>query len=1111
MEININFCLEHLERLNNLSQNWSDNENQEPDKLSELLLEFDLVINQLKDHANKNNDIELEDLYTQFQNNLIVFYESVASEKQIELICAWPVYFSEFISNRQDEETIVGLIEFLCDPDWPYAYSSEHNHTTQSNADTLVLQTEIPESLVEPESKIERPPEESTNLSAEQQEFLNLINAEIVDIQASHTERLTTLIESSERKESDLQDELDTQIDQLERIGSASEMVGLRGLKKFCKQIHKFLSHVRDSDINQLTTLIEPLLDWPDIIQAYLFAPEDSDYILAALDYLNLDCWPIQLTPVEQKDFEDAFYSSKIEGDTSQTLSRIRDATLENINLNKPEDVPEELFDSLLQDLPDQTAEFSLAVQHLRGHDYLKQLEISKRIAHTLKGAGNTVGIQGLANLTHHLEDILDALLKENEKPSHKLHSVLENAADCLEEMSEHLHGMGQAPEETLQILQEVLNWANHIDEHGIPAENDSFNYNHESTANKIENSETPINITSKIEDDEKEKESQVEQSLRIATSLVDDLLKRADENIISNAQMQEYILRSKTFAKQLRSNNHKIKNLVNELEHLIEVRGFSSQFSPKNKQDKFDPLEMDKFNELNTYSNLLIEAAADSNEFAMSIEASLLKLENLSTVQRRILLENQEAVLRTRMVPIKSITQRLKRCVKQANKLSNKSAQLKIVGENILIDSDILNQLVDPLMHILRNAIDHGIEPAESRKQQGKTEGGSVNLRFHKKGKQIYISCEDDGRGLDIDRIKSKALEMGLLHEDIAFEKEDALKLILQHGFSTKEEISQLSGRGVGLDVVFADVRDLKGSVSMNTHYGVGTKIELSIPMTFHSTQALLVSCANNTLALSNRGVEEILHPGAGSIISKQNMPFFAYKQKHYPIFNLQNVLFNEHKIESDDPSQAVLIIKDEFDNSHAILIDKILDSREIVVKPFSRFIPKMSGLLGSTIIGDGSVISVLDLLDIVNIADPSILRSRNIKKKQSEHVNNIHALIVEDAISTRKSLAQFMTDLGFNVATAKDGVEAIDIIQKQLPSIILTDLEMPRMNGLELTDHLRSNKETENTPIIMITSRATDKHKKEAHRIGVTEYMTKPYDEDILLNIINKLSITA
>lgn len=1096
---NMQFKLQQLTALNNLVQNWSLESNQDSNAINELLLEFDMAVNLINDDANNTNDSDIADICMLFLNNLINFYESRITTKQIELICAWPFYLSEFITNYKDEETEQGLIEFLKDEDWPISYTPKD---LDIQSDDLVFPEEEQQT---PDNIVENNPA----LNEEQKEFLGLINAEIIDIQEQNTIRLTELKNSNEIIESKLNDEIDTQLDQLDRIASAAEMIGLQGLKKFCKQINVILNHIQKNDIQQFHSLIEDFLFWPEIIQAYLFAPDDSDYILAALDYLNLDCWPVQLSPVEQKNFEEAFHSSKVEVDNSHTPDRIHEAKLEDIDLNKPEDVPIELFDSLLQDLPEQTAEFSLAVQNLRSDDYLTQLEVSKRIAHTLKGAGNTVGIQGLANLTHHLEDILEALLKEHEKPTQALHNVIEDASDCLEEMSEHLHGMGNAPKDTMQVLQEVLNWANYIDKNGIPKENDSLNNNSQSSKNQTKadlNSEenTPIDSVVKPE------ENISEQSLRISTSLADDLLKQAGENIISNAQIQEYIMRSKYSAKQLRINNEKIKKLADQLEHLIEIRGFSSQFTSKNNLDTFDPLEMDQFNELNTYANLLIEAVADSNEIGMNIESSLLKLDDLSTNQKRILLENQETALHTRMVPVKSIIQRLRRSVKQANKLSDKAVKLSIVGEDILVDSDILNQLVDTLMHIIRNAVDHGIEASDFRAKLGKEEHGLIELQFQKKGKQILISCKDDGRGLDIDRIRSKAIDCGRLQEDAEFTKEDALELILQHGFSTKNDVSQLSGRGVGLDIVFSDIRNLKGSMSIDTDFGIGTNIELSVPITFNSTQALIVSCANNILAISNRGVEEILHPSAGGIIYGEDRPYFAYKQKRYPIFDLPQILFNHNNDKPSDLSQAILIIKDEFNKDHAILIDKILDSREIVVKPFSQYIPKMSGLLGSTIMGDGSVISVIDLLDIVNITDTSIPHKNITQQQESIETDNLHVLIVDDAISTRKSLSQFMNDLNYKVSTAKDGVEAIDIIQKMPPAIILTDLEMPRMNGLELTDHLRSNKATKDIPIIMITSRATDKHKKEALRIGVTEYMTKPYDEDILLNLINKMSMS-
>jgi len=1108
--------LEQLDNISTLIQSWSDNKNSDASSFPELLLELDLIINELNAYANTNNDHELVDLYSHFQNNIVLLYETKASTKQMELICAWPIYISEFVANREDEETITGLLEFLSDSEWPHDYSQSNDktqpETVVSAFDGDELLADVFEKEISTESVIDN--NDNSAISSGEREFLDLINAEIIDIQEAHGSRFLEAINSSSNQSSDLHEEIETQVDQLDRIGSAADMVGLRGLKKFCIQLQNILNHINESDLSLLPRLKEQVLVWPDIIQAYLSAPSNTDFIFAALDYLNLDCWPVQLKPVEQKDFEEAFNTSKVEVDTNQTPDRIREATLEHISLNKPDDIPDELLDSLLQDLPEQTSEFSFAIQNLRNEDYIQQLEVSKRIAHTLKGAGNTVGIQGLANLTHHLEDILEALLKDKEQPAKNLHNVLENAADCLEEMSEYLHGMGQAPNDTLQVLQEVLDWANHIDKHGIPEEYDDLQDKANTQESNIEKDKAVKQSSEEIISTENEHqftEATAEQSIRIATNLIDDLLKRTGENIISNAQIQEFILRSKQYTKNLRENNNKIENIANELGHLIEVRGFSSQYTSNTNHNKFDPLEMDQFNELNTYSNLLIEAIADSNEFAIDIEKTLLKLENVSASQRHSLNENQEAVLNTRMVPVKSIVQRLKRSVKQANKISNKTVELVISGEDILIDSDILNQLTDPLMHILRNAVDHGIEHKEHRIDEGKNENGLIKLSFYKNGKQIRIRCEDDGKGLDIDSIKSKALNMGLLDEDQSFEKEDALKLILQHGFSTKEDVTQLSGRGVGMDVVFSEVRNLKGSITMYTYEGEGTTIELNVPMTFHSTQALLVTCADYNIALSNRGIEEILHPGAGGIISVDGKPVFSYKQKHYPIFDLQGLLFSGHINDVNEPSQAVLIIKDEFDKSHAILLDKILDSREIVIKPFSQFIPKMSGLLGSTIIGDGSVISVLDLLDIINTEEHDIERIDTNRHKQTTSRSGLNALIVEDAISTRKSLAQFMQDLGFNVETAKDGVEAINKLQKQTPSIILTDLEMPRMNGLELTDHLRSNEGTQDIPIIMITSRATKKHKEEALRIGVTEYMTKPYDEDALLNHVNTLNLIS
>ncbi len=1085
--------LDILDDLCKFVQEWPRSSDEDPEHLNELLLEFDLTINQLNAYADETKDYELFQLCLGLQNNLEIFQETPPSSKQVELLCAWPIHISKYLSNRDDKEVVEPLNTFLCDSNWPTIYQHKEIDLLQSSRSHI---EQITHKLGKPKS------------TPEQQELLDLINVEIAEIQESHIELLAGL-DQYEHSHNALLEIIVIQINQIDRIGSAAKMIGLHGLHHFCLWLQKILTHIQSTDPKQLISLQSQLLLWPDVVQAYLFAPTDTDYIQAALEYINQECWPLTISAPELEELEKVFNESVIEIDTSLTPARMREATADNISLDIPDDVHVDLVNSLLLDLPKQTEEFSTAVQNLNHDDYLEQLEIAKRIAHTLKGAGNTVGIQGLANLTHNLEDILEALLKANVRPTQSLHGTIQNAADCLEEMSEFLHGVGAAPQDSIQIFQEVLNWANYIDEHGVPQESDLH-------ADKIY-APRPTDATHAAqprqvlaEEDRTTKDTATEPTLRISAHLVDDLLKRAGENIISNAQIQELALRALDFIKLLRMNNNKVKALAQELEHLIEIRGFATHFDSHHTLGKFDPLEMDQFNELHTFANQLMETSADSIEFSNTIEESLLKLNQHSANQAQILRDNQEAVLRTRMISVASIVPRLKRGVRQACKLSNKTAQLEISGAETLIDNEFLNQLVDPLMHLLRNAVDHGIELPEYRVQQGKNAAGKIALRFKKEGNLIHIVCQDDGHGLDVERIKSKALEKELLQESDEFSEADAIQIILRHGFSTKDEVSQLSGRGVGLDAVFSNIRDMKGSMQVDTSFGQGVKVEVTIPTTFHSTHALLASCAGHTLAIANRGIEEILYPGAGSIITLSERLYFQYRQERYPVFDLQAMLY-ETQHDSQHDHQTILIVHDDLKNKHAVMIDNVFDTRDIVIKPFSRFIPKITGLLGTTILGDGRITTVIDLIELMNLPNPQALVRDSSHQDQPPQEPHPYALIVEDAISTRKSLALFMRDLGFEVVTAKDGVEAIDQIQKQLPAIVLTDLEMPRMNGLELTDHLRSNQETAHTPIIMITSRSTDKHKHEAERLGVSAYIIKPYDEDQLVNLINSLSVAV
>jgi len=1127
--------LELLDSLNKHLEKFISDSTQNDADIAELLLEFDLVIYQLSSHAEATQDVELLNIYSAMLNNLEIFENGSATPSQLELVCAWPLYISELISNRDDAEVQDSALYFLSSSDWPIKYEADKkdiaHHDTDASLAFPTLDIPVTEDQFEPDPFQDTKPEhnvtdhnaEPASNNTQEQEFLDLINAEIIEIQETHQERLNALTKDDSNKDS-LLDIIETQDDQLNRIGTAAEMIGLHGLQSFCTKLISNLHYIKENNPHQICSLHGQLILWPNILQAHLSDSNNQEYIQTAIDYLTADCWPTNTSKKELHQIQEAFNNSVVEIDTSQQVARIQQATAENTSLEVPEDVPDELINSLLQDLPEQTEELSSCIQSLNNDDFIDQLEIAKRIAHTLKGAGNTVGIMGLANLTHNLEDILEALLKAGIKPAEKIYNILQNAADCLEEMSECLHGTCEAPSESIHILQSVLDCANHLDNHGISEEYlesdhaiepdidpeiDNSKQDESTISTSITSIDTQLIKATKNKNESAANEEAVENFLRVPANLIDDLLKHVDESLISNAQIQEFVSRSRDYSKQLRANNNKVKTLIQELEHIIEIQGFSSHFDKNAKDSKFDPLEMDQFNELHTFSNQLMEASADSIEFSNNIDESLSKLDKLSSNQGRVLVNNQEAVLHTRMVAVKTISSRLKRSVRQACKLLNKNVQLEIMGADTLIDNEILNQLVDPLMHILRNAVDHGIEAEEYRNKRNKNPQGSITLSFKKEGRLINVTCEDDGHGLDIERIREKAIERDIIQSTDSFSERDAIQTILQHGFSTKEEVSQLSGRGVGLDIVFANIREMKGVINLNTHYGHGMKIGLSIPTSFHTTHALLISVANNKFAISNHGIDEILYPGAGAIIKKNEEHLYQHQQKRYKIFNLQSLLYADQENIVDNNTQVAIIVRDDLNQQHAVFVDKILDTRDIVVKPLSKYITKISGILGTTILGDGSATSTIDLVEL--IAETDANHTKKYSKHTSQTIDETHklALIVEDSISTRKSLAQYMSDLGFKVETAKDGVEAIDKIQKHVPALILTDLEMPRMNGLELTDHLRGIETTAETPIIMITSRATDKHKQEAINRGVNEYLTKPYDEDKLFSVIDSLNI--
>ncbi|MCP4408769.1 MAG: response regulator, partial [Gammaproteobacteria bacterium] len=542
------------------------------------------------------------------------------------------------------------------------------------------------------------------------------------------------------------------------------------------------------------------------------------------------------------------------------------------------------------------------------------------------------------------------------------------------------------------------------------------------------------------------------------------------------------------------------------ELEQLVDVKGFWSYLSGHGGEGEFDALELNQYNELHTFTHRLVEATTDAMAITRNVEGELANLHAMTVDQDRLNKENHDAVMSIRMVPMQTIVPRLKRGVRQACRLTGKEVELHISGAETLMDSDVLNDLIDPLMHMLRNAVDHGIESAQVREAWGKSPVGRIDMVFSRKGDHIAVHCQDDGAGLDFAAIQKKATEQGLIPSDQILTEEKLSRIILSPGFSTRDTATQVSGRGIGMDAVQARVQEMKGRLSIHSESGLGMLVELALPVTLLSAHAVLVRVGEQIVAISSREVEDILYSAAGEIQTMGSKLVYRLGNKVHRAEHLHSLLglpgAEVDKRDQDGPC-PVLLVRQATGSKVAVLLNQVLETQDLVVKPLSKYTPKSTGVVGATILGDGSVAPVLDLTDILDItvSQPDVVRQNRVTLAKVSNSLPV-ALVVDDSLSARRSVVQFVQDIGYQVYAAKDGIEAVSIIEREgVPNVLLVDLEMPRMNGLELTAHVRAHEATQDIPVIMITSRSTEKHRQQAETVGVDAYLTKPYSEDELL----------
>ena len=954
-------------------------------------------------------------------------------------------------------------------------------------------------------SSIEDTTESLFLISDEQKELVGLVIYEIDEI-------------VSDKKLINVDDVLELKInlisiaEQLEKICNAIELIGLEGLVYVCTGLSSNMRMLSVSESTITGEQIRLIEAWPMMVISYLkniASVKSSDDLIA---YVKDPAWPEPVSLESRTRLAALLKKPKLP--IEEKKLRQNKANSADMSLDLPEDVNPELLEGLLQDLPVQSGEFTAAIENLSDQNNLEYLEVAQRIAHTLKGAGNVVGVRGIANLTHHLEDILEIQSKANKLPSASLLTVLIDASDCLETMSEALLGINEAPDNSVSVFQSVLDWANKLDMEGATDFNEGV----------IDVKEPDQFVSAQTQSEPIEKSAlnvqdlqypvkrpvKVENMLRVPASLADDLLRLAGENMISTSQIQEYIKTIQSRHIGLKSHNQTLQQLSFDLEHIVDVQGIASSNNEQTTDSDFDPLELDQYHELHSMSRRLVEIAADSIELANVLVKDINQLSGLVINQDRLQKENETLVLKTRMVPTRTITPRLKRGVKQACRLTSKEVDIEIADNDTYMDSEILNSLIEPLMHLLRNSVDHGIESAEERQRKNKSNRGSIKLVFSRKGNQIVIDIKDDGRGLNLKKIKEKAVSKGMVNSVSEVTEANLKNFILQPGFSTSTEVSHISGRGIGLDVVHSKIRDLKGSIEINSVEGSGCHFSLTLPVSSFSIHSLLVRVREDVYAFSNRGIEEVLYPGLGDIENVGHETVFKLDDQVYKTLPIETLLsMSEDRREGDRNYRPVILVKDDSGGTVAIRVQELIDSRDVVVKSMGSYIPKIQGVIGATVLGDGSIAPVIDLPELIQsgsiMEDKLIHNDKNTDINIESSVKPPYVLIVDDSLSARKSLAQFVQDMGLEVRTARDGLEAVSLIDARKPGLVLVDMEMPGMNGLELTSYIRASDGLRELPVIMITSRSTDKHRQVAMDKGVNHFMVKPFIEDELASHIN------
>ena len=637
------------------------------------------------------------------------------------------------------------------------------------------------------------------------------------------------------------------------------------------------------------------------------------------------------------------------------------------------------------------------------------------------------------------------------------------------------------------------------------------------------------------------------EQTMRVPVKQLDNLSNLIGELVVKRNRLEQDQERLRQFLDNLLTQSQNLSDVGGRMQDLYErtllegallasrspdrgnaKSGFSGSYSTfsGSSNDGLDALEMDRFTGFHLLSQEMIELIVRVRESSSDIQYLVDETDQVARSLRQVTTQLQEGMTKSRMVSFAQTADRLPRAIREVSMKLNKQVKLQVEGREVLVDKMILEHLYNPMTHLVNNAITHGIESPEVRRQKGKPTEGKITIRAFLQGNQTLIMVSDDGAGIDAERVKRKAVEKGLMSQfDVnLLTEQEVYELLFHAGFSTKDQADDFSGRGVGLDVVRTSLLDVRGSVTIDSVLGQGTTFNIRLPLTLSICKALCCLSDRARIAFPMDGVEDTKDYLPSDIVqNEEGQNCIPWNDSLLPIYRLQDLLSYHRQLsrgsvyggKPEEDIVAIVILRGGGSNLLAIQVDQVIGEEEIVIKQIEGPIPKPLGIAGATVRGDGIIMPIGDAIELIEIAQGrlrvdtgSSLWRKTIVPNLNEAQIEPTVLIIDDSITVRELLSLSFGKAGYRVEQARDGQEAWEKLRSGLPcDLVFCDIEMPRMNGLELLSHLQNDEQLSRIPVALLTSRGADRHRKVAAKLGASGYFTKPYTEKDILDAAKRM----